>query len=254
MKHPANEREFLLLKSEENTMEELLRIVSETEAANESDMIEALKSRGYDDNAIKAVATAARVLSAYSDEVDAEGFQELAKSLGFAEEKAPEEKITKSDLERLDPVARRKVAELMKAREKDEERLVALEDRISKTESAERVSMFKSQVEDVVLPDIDTDELAESLKSLGDSAGDEIADKLSKAINAASTAYKSSELFKEIGSGADGGAEDDPYTKLESIANEIVKNDNVSFGVALDTAFERNSELAASYLEKQRRI
>jgi hypothetical protein len=235
-------------------MEELLRIVSETEAANEPDMIEALKSRGYDENAIKAVATAARVLSAYSDDIDVEGFQELAKSLGFAEEKVSEEKITKSDLERLDPVARRKVAELLKAREQDEERMTALEDRIGKAENAERLSLFKSQVEEIVLPDVNNDELAESLKSLGDAAGDEIADKLSKALTAISNAYKSSEVFKEIGSGADGGADDDPYTKLESIANEIVKNDNVSFGVALDTAFERNQELAASYLEKQRRI
>lgn len=251
VKHPANEREFLLFKSEEKTMDELLRIVSETEAANESSMIEVLKSRGYDEDAITAVAAAARVLSAYADQVDADGFKELAKSLGFASEEE-EANITKSELEQLDPVARQKVNELMKARAQDEKRLAVLEEKIAKAASDEKRRAVSEKVADVELPEFDNDALVDVLVTLEAESADLIVDGLTKATNI----VKSSEVFTEIGSSNESEEDpsDDPFTKIDKLAEELAKSADISYGDAMDRVMSENPELAVEYLNKTRRV
>lgn len=258
VKYPAIEREFLLLKSKDREMDELLQIVSETEAAGESELVEALKSRGYDEKAIKAVTTAARIFSAYADELDAESFGAVAKSLGFnAPEttETEETEIDKSKLAKLDPETRREVERVMKASEKDRERLEKLEKAIAERDDRERLEVFKSKAADVELPDVDSDKIAEGLKALADAAGDDVANELADGLVKASNAYKTSDLFKEIGSGADDDAGEDTYGKLEKAAKEIMKSDkSVRFADALDRAMEENPELAQKYLDEQRRV
>lgn len=252
VKRPANKREFLLIKSEEMTMDEIFRIISETEADNEGALVEALKAAEKDEKTIEAALAIARVFNAYSEDITKADFDIIQKSLGFEVEKTVEEteEITKSDLEALPEAVRAKVEKLQSEAEATNERIAEIEKALSEKDEAEVLASWKEKVADLDQVAKSADELAAIVKGVADTSGDEAAEALIEALRSASATK--SEDFEEDGSSAPGDeGNEDAYELAKAKAQQIVDAEGVSFYKAMTLVTERHPELANRYSKEQ---
>lgn len=242
----ANKRDFLITKHNgDNTMEELLAIVAETEAENEGELVEALKSANVEDEAIEVAKTIARLSNAYSDELP---MDVVAKSLGVElsdNDEETEEEITKSDLDKLPDALREKVASLKKTATEYEDRISSLEQAVEKSAREKLLDAYIAKAEKLDKIPGATDEIAERLLTIHENLGEDAATELYEKFAAANEAVDSS-AFGEVGSSNAGGGSD-AYDRIEKAAKSIEAEEDVPFHKALDLATRRNPELAREY-------
>jgi len=242
----ANKRDFLITKHNgDNTMEELLAIVAETEAENEAELVESLKSSGVEDDAIEVMKTIARLTNAYSDKLDPEL---VAKSLGLeikSEDEDNEEEITKSDLDKLPDSLREKVVSLQKTADEYEDRIASLEESVEKSAREKLLESYVAKAEKLDKIPGSADEIAERLLTIHENLGEDAATELYEKFAAANEAAGNA-AFDEVGSG-NSGAGGNAYAKIEKAAKEIETEEEVSFSRALDIAMQRNPEIAEEY-------
>lgn len=250
VKRPANRREYLLIKSEGQQMDEIFRIISETSADNETELAEALKAAGKDEKTIKAVLAVARVFSAYSEDIDKSDFDAIAKSLGYETAKEDEsEEITKGDLEKLPEAIRAKVEKLQSDAEATNGRLSEIEKSLSDKDEESKLAEWKTKVSGLDKVAKSADELAKIVKGVADSSGDEAAEALIEALRSASSGK--SDDFTEDGSSAPGDeGNENTYELAKAKAEEIVKAEGVTFYQAMKLVKDRHPELANRYSEE----
>jgi hypothetical protein len=248
VKRPANKREYLLIKSEDQ-MDEIFRIISETEAEGEAVLVEALKAAGKDEKTIEAALAVARVFSAYSEDISKPDFDIIAKSLGFETPTKEEEseEITKGDLDALPEAIRTKVEKLQTDLETTNTRLGEIETSLSEKNEAEKLAEWKEKVSGLDNVAKTADELAAIAKDVADTSGDKAAEAFIEALRSANSTK--SEDFEEDGSSAPGDAGGDPYEEAKSRAEQIAKEENVTFYQAMKLVQERDAELAKRYSE-----
>lgn len=233
-------------------MDEIFRIISETEAGNEAELVEALKAAEKDEKTIEAALAISRVFSAYSEDITKTDFDAIAKSLGYADEPVVEdtEEITKSDLEALPENVRTKIEKMQEDAQATEDRLAEIENTLSEKSEAEELAQMKEKVSDLENVAKSADELAEIVLKVKKSSGDEAADALIEALKSANSAKP--EDFVEKGSTGEGDVEDDVYTEMQREADVIVKAEGVSVHKAMEMLKERNPKLVKRYADSQR--
>lgn len=256
VKRPANRRDFLITKGV-NSMEELLQAVLETEADNESDLRDALKSRGLDESAVEVAAGIARLASAYSDEFDADAFVAIGKAIGFdldkTEEPKPETVITKTELEAIPAELRGRVEGLIKSNETLGESVEALAKRLDAADEAARLAEYVSKAEGLDHISATADELGQTLKTIAD-ADSGAAEKVLEILRAANTQVEKSDVIGvELGSSRVSTVGGSVAEEVEQLATELVKSDSeLTLGEARDRVLKSNRELAQRYFDAAR--
>lgn len=268
VKRPANRREFLVTKSEEElVMDEIIQIIKNTEAENEEVFVEALKSEGKDAGTIQAALSVYRTLSAFRDSLTDTDFSNIAKALEVKsvediEAEAGEEHIVPVEKEESkEEVADEVADEVEKAEKKAEatEEEVEKGDAASETQDDSRISELEKEItalktgnRDKELREMVTgltvgkseDELLEILKST-DSAGGDV-DGLVESWRTASEVVKSA--LEELGTEAPGEINKSGADALENEARRIAKDKGVSVAKAYTLIPE---ELVQKYYDEQ---
>lgn len=270
VKRPANKREFLITKNQEVTpMDEVIQVITETQAENEESLVEALKSAEKDAGTTQAAVAVARVLAAFRDSLTESDLDEIAKSLAFKvaeEEVAEEEAVAEEEVEEevveeetveeapadAEPAevtaSEEAVAEEVVDEPKEDkvnEDLSALKAEVEALKAERELSKFKEMVEDLTLTKT-SDEIAPILQSVAKSAGEEALESILELLRAASSVSKIA--FEEVGSAAPGRVyKSDAWAKIEDVAKQIMKDEGVAFERAVEFAVERNPELGREY-------
>lgn len=252
----ANQREFLLYKSEDKPMnEELIQIIQDIEADNEQELREALKGADVSDEAIDAAVAIGRLRSAHADEISGEA---IAKALGVEltvekadeEEEDEDEPISKSDLEALDPEIRDKVESLVEKSREREERVEKLEERLNERDRERRLEQWTAKAEEIENLSVDADDLAERLLKIEDNLGTDDAESVLESLRSADQMAKS-ELFEERGSSLGGSRSSDAYEEAVAKAESLMEQDpDLSRPQALDRVFKANRDLAKRYYDE----
>ncbi len=254
VKRPANKRRFLLTKHNgaNITMDELFRIVMETEAANEDALVEALKSRGVSQKGVEAVRGILRLASAYAEELDPDTFKTIGKSLGYAfDETESKEKpvIEKTELKDLPVETRGKIEALLKSREDDRQAIETLTKRLDEAEDAKVLATFVEKCREFVHLNATAEELGKLVKSTHD-VNAEGAEKLLETLRAANAVAGNAALFGEKGSGAT--ATGTTIDEVEKATKALALEKGISVGEARDEVLKGNKELALRYLAEVR--
>lgn len=130
VKRPANRREFLVMKSEEElVMDEIIQIITKTTAENEDDLVAALE--GKDEGTIQAALSVYRTLSAFRDSLSTDDFGVISKALEVEEVVVEEENIVK-DEEKADEAKEEIADETEETVEKTEEKVEDTEEEVEK--------------------------------------------------------------------------------------------------------------------------
>jgi hypothetical protein len=257
VKRPANRREFILTKAEETIMEELLQVVMETEASNEEDLVEALKSQGVEGKSLEATKAIARLFSAYQDDIDAEAFKTVAKALDFElesetnpDEDGKTQELSKSDLVDIKPELRGKITALLEKQEAMGDRVETLEEALEKAADRELHEQFVTKTEGLDHIPVEQDKLASILKSVHESAGEEASTTLLEALRSVQETAEESGVFEEIGS-AQGDGNNDAWGQIEKKAAAMVEKSDgeLSRQKAISRAIEQNPDLYRQYRE-----
>jgi len=236
-------------------MDEIIQIITETEASNEEALVEALKSQGKDDGTVQAALALARTLSAFSDSISTEELTELVKSIGLVNdeteetaEEVTEETVTEEAQEEItdEAVEADKAEEVAdeaeEVEESDTSELDELRKRVAELESDSRKGELSGMVDGLQVGKT-ADELVEVLKAVDDAGGD--VDQVVSVFRAADQAIKQS--FGEIGSDLPGELNTDAYAAIEKAVSEIMKTDKVGHSRAFSLVHERHPELIAEY-------
>jgi len=268
VKRPANKREFLITKNKEDTpMDEVIQVMSETQAENEEALIETLKSADKDAGTVQAAVAVSRILAAFRDSLTESDLDEIAKSLAFkvaeeevteeavevVEEENTEEEVAEEDVEKEDEVVleTEEEAEAPVVEEQPavvNEDLEALKAEVEALKSEKELSHFKDLVADLTLTKT-PDEIAPILKAVADSAGDEALESLLETLRSASNVSKIA--FGEVGSAGPGRIfKGDVWARIDDVAKEIMKSDGVAYHKAVELAVDRNPELGREYYNK----
>ena len=251
-------------------MDEIIQIITETEAANEEQLVEALKSSGKDDGTVDAVVSIYRTLNAYRDSITEKDLSELTKALKFEVPPSDEaEAKAKKDAEEAEEAEAKKAvedaeaekeAEAKKAAEEAEEtkkaeeakkaegdELDALRTKVAELEGKTRRDELAKLVAGLRVGKTE-DELVDALKAV-EGAGGEI-EPLVGVFKAADASIRAS--LGEIGSDLPGVVAEDVYGQLEAKAREIMKSSDtpIDFSHALKRAGEENPELTTEYYNK----
>lgn len=254
VKRPANRRKFLVTKSEERiVMDEIIQIITETEASNEEALVETLKSQGKDDGTIQAVLALARTVSAFSDSISEEDFSTLMKSVGLVKEaeeeetaeEAVEEVAEEAVVEEAEAEKAEEVADVVEEVEKSESpELVELRNKVAELEANSRREELSRMVDGLRVGKTQ-DELVEVLKAVDDAGGN--VESVVEVFRAADNMLKYG--LGEIGSDLPGEVNKDAFAKIEDAARQIMKSDGVGYSKAMALVNERQPELIKQYYE-----
>lgn len=254
VKRPANKRRFLLTKNNgaNITMDELFRIVMETEAANEDALVEALKSRGISDKGVEAVKGILRLASAYADELDPDTFKTIGKSLGYAfdtSESKEKPVIEKTELKDLPAETRGKIEALLKSHEEDREAIETLTKRLDEAEDEKVLTSYVEKCREFTHLNAKAEDLGRMVKVLADA--DEAQGKtLLETLRAANTVAGNAALLGERGSHLTPTG--DAIDEVESAAKAVALEKGISIGKARDEVLRNNKDLAERYLREVR--
>ena len=257
VRRPANKRKFLVTKSEEsNVMDEIIQIITETEASNEEALVETLKSQGKDDGTVQAALALARTLSAFSDSISTDELTELVKAIGLVNDETEEETAEEVTEETVTEEAQEEVTdeaveadkaeevadEAEEVEESDTSELDELRKRVAELESDNRKAELSGMVDGLQVGKT-TDELADVLKAVDDAGGD--VEQVVSVFRAADQAIKQS--FGEIGSDLPGELNTDAHAAIEKAAREIMKSEKIGYAQAYARVNEVHPELVAEY-------
>lgn len=250
VKNPANRLKFLVTKAEEfNTMDDIIKIITDSEADDESTLVEALKAQGKDDNAVDAALAVYRVLNGFRDSLDESDLGVITKSLGY---KAPEGE-KKPDGDKVKPAAGIAKAEgesVENGEGTDEIKAVndvlkSLRDEVDVLKSDKTRAQFTETLADVNVGKT-TEELVDMLMTIDKAGGD--VKVMIETLKTASNIAKQN-LFEEIGSDGTGDA-GDAWTAMKSAADVIAKEEKVSPEVALASLHKTHPELVQAYQDE----
>lgn len=252
VKRPANRRRFLVTKSEEElVMDEIIQIITKTEAENEEVLVESLKSEGKDEGTIQAALSVYRTLSAFRDSLSDNDFGAIAKALEVKTEadieaEAGEENIVK-DEEEVEKTEEEDADDAAESVEKTEEEVETTEEEVTKDESdsesndelaelKKEIALLKASTREKELRAMisgvrigkSEDELYDILKAQDEKGAD-----ISQIVDSwkvASTAVESA--LTEIGSDLPGVLNKDGGDRLTAEAERIASEKGISVAEA----------------------
>jgi len=258
---PANRRKFLVTKSDGgNPVEELLALILETDLENEDEIDQALAETNLDDQSQQALKGAIKLLNAHRENLTPEVVKSLLTKAGFAVEETPPaepepEVLYKEDgtlnLDGVPEQLRPAIQALWEGKQTAEE----MKDDLEKTLKAERNELRKKEVVRKVkewkVPGASTDELADLMMKAEDEMPEESAI-LEKVLASVSNLIKNAETLKEIGTGNE-SEPDSAYDRAVKKARKLMDIDPaMSLGVAIDTVFQADRELAEEHQKETR--
>jgi len=255
VKRPANRRKFLVTKSEEElVMDEIIQIITKTEAENEEALVAALETEGKDAGTIQAALSVYRTLSAFRDSLSDDDFSNIAKALEVKsvediEAEAGEDNIVAAEEvekeESEEEVADEAADEVEKADEEveateeevekseadsetqEDSRITELEAEIRALKADNRQKELRNMVAGLTVGKSE-DELFGILKSTDDAGGD--VDGLVESWRTASEVVKSA--LEELGTEAPGEINKSGADALENEARRIAKDKGISVAKA----------------------
>ncbi len=283
----ANRKRFLLFKSKEGIMEELLKeLLEEVKALEGEDkIVAAFKKAEMSEGEVIQAQAALRLLSAIADKVkksgvvlepfkadppkvDAsstaeylkskEGRDAVAKALDISPDKfaAAFEKdppkgddLLKADgtlnEEKVPEALRPALSLLFKSKAETDEQLKKANEKIEKAEKAEkRTAMLKKAEEFKDVPNVDVNELTDTLLKLDE----EDQEKILKPLRASKEAIEKGGLFSEFGKGGPGLPVGSAIEKVNTLAQKLIqKNDKLSEPDAIAQVLNENPQLLAEY-------
>lgn len=244
----ANKRKYLLTKNDRSNampFEELLKAIEAVDAPNESELEGVLKAANVSDKGIEVAMAVAKMLYAYSDELDTDL---LVKSIVGEAVEDEQEDISKSDLEVVPAAVRGKIEKALEENAVLKSRVDEITNALTEASEAKKTAEFVAKAQAFDNLNVSADELGAVLKSVSDSAGDDVLSKLVEILSAANAVAESGEgeVLKSHGSGQSADAED-PVAKADSMAREIAKTEGINFSDALLRVLKENTELEVAY-------
>lgn len=243
---PANRRETLLTKSGEKPMDELVEIISETEATNEGELVSKLEDAGVSEEGIEAAKAVARVLDGFGEEVEK---SQIAKALDLVIEKEDDEPVnedgtvTKSDLQGLEEQTQERILKAF-------DEIETLKSTLAERERQRRYDHWLNKAEELDAISVDAEEEAERLTKIEESLGREDADDYFSTLSGANEVAKEGDLFEEQGRSGS-GSNSDAYDKVVSKAEEYMEKNDVSRAAAIDHVMQTDKDLATEYLSER---
>lgn len=235
---PANKRSPLVLKGlsdeEETTVSELAEVLLETEAENEEDLNEVLRSQDVEEDGRNALVGAYRLVNGHLDELPDEARKEFAEvALGIDLDENTDDDVDK-DLEGVaDPEARDKIRKL-------KERLDEQEKESLRKDAQE----WASEIE--ALP-VEKGDLADLLFRLEQEAGSDLREDVEQMLKSADEQAREADVFEEVGTSESepGG---DAWSRIEEKAEEMVEDGKAETKQkAVTKVLDQNPDLYADY-------
>lgn len=202
-----------------------------------------IKSISGSDDVKKAVQGAFRILNEYKDGLKEEDFNHLASGLGIKKQK--ETRVTKDSIDDLN-VSHEVKAQLKELWKSNETMAQQLKKEIE--EKHQREFLAKAEQFDRI-PNTTAKDLAEVLKSFS-SIDEKNYAKLEGILKSANEALSNAAIFQEIGGNGSGLAGSNSYSKIEKMAEPIMKEENVSREQAISKVLEKHPELYADYINE----
>ena len=252
-------------------MEELLALILESEAENESDIDTVLAEYELPDDTSAAMRGVFRLMNAYRDTLTPEIVKSLVVKAGYMTEEQPAEAepvekdedvddpmsaIIKADgtLDLSDvPDAVRPALERL-WRERNDVEVEKAE--IQKALEAERVekrrSEFVTKAEDLGLPG-EPAKVAELMMKVED-ADPDLYVEVENLFKGLSEIVKTSPIFHEEGHPGDDDVAGDAYTEARKRAQKIVAEQGISETQAIDLVFKNDRELAKRHAAESRNV
>jgi len=244
----ANKREYLLTKNDRSPAmnhEELLKSVEAVSAPNEADIANVLSSNNVSETGIGVANVIARLLHAYSDELDS---NVLLKSLVAEPAQQTANEITKSDLDAVPAAVRAKVERALEENSVLKTRVDEIAKSFEQARDEKEFAEFVQKASGFSRLSVETTELASVMKSVYKACGEDTYNTLMTVLNAVNNVADAAEgdIMKSHGSAAEGEAGDD-VARADTLAREIVKSENVAFSEALLRVLRANPELEKAY-------
>ena len=255
VKRPANGCEFLITKKESNTMDEIIQIITDTEANDETELVAAFKANGKDDKAVEAALAIYRTLNAFRDSLDESDLDAITKSLGY-ETDSPESEV----VEEVDDVVVTADEEIVKAEEESVDNgevpvegdvqvdsavdgvLNALREEVNALKADKRKAELEVMLAGVKVGK-STEELVDMLMTIDNAGGD--VSIMVDTLKSVSSIAKAG-LFEELGSDGTGAA-GDAYHAMKSAAEALAVEDGTGYAQALAKLHEVRPELIEAY-------
>lgn len=233
-------------------MDELFKILKETEVSNEEELVAELEGAGVSEKGIEVAKAIARFREAYGDEITDEG---IVKALGLdsaipAEEEDDEPvssgaDVTKSDLEKLDEDTRSRV-------EKAFGRINELEKTLEERDRESRRNDWLSRTKGLDHISVDAEKEADRLVKLEDTLGREEADDYFNTLSGANEVAKESGVFSEQGSSRSGSTGGSVYDEeVLPRAKELMDEKGISKAQAIDRVMKTDADLRKRYRDEQ---
>ena len=260
----ANRKKFLLMKEVNGMdMEELYKIVMETELEDEDKVDEVLKAE-LSDKAANAVKGALRLLNAYKDELPKNIIKTLADLIGYGypepAEKAkkdeeeygyPKPKVKKEDgsldLEAIPEEVRPAIEALWKEHEEAVRKAEELEARLQEERDRQLTKEFVAKAAEFRNLSAKPDDLGPVLKRISELSAEDYG-LIESVLKAADEALEGNRLLEEIGSGMSGG---EIMGEVEGLAQQLVQKDGLTHEQAVDRVLTMHPELYRRYLTER---
>jgi len=250
----ANRRRFLLLKRDEMSKEEILKVALEADLENESEIESFITEHEVDDEAGEAIRAMARLLTSYADGIDDKVMKNLGPALGFEsiKEDPPVDDNKKPDTRDLPPEARKQIEALWKKAEETSQERDDLAERIASIEEERKVMTFVKKASTFGNLPIAAEELGPILKEMSEGISEDSATKIEELLASLDKAIRSGDLFSEMGSAGINNA-GSALASVQAKAAEIKKSDpTVNDAEALKRVMSSDPELAKRYSEESR--
>jgi hypothetical protein len=271
----ANKRKFLILKSEEVSMDEILKGILETDLENKDKVEKVLKDSGLSEEAANAVRAALKILVSYKDELPKDilatlgelaGYGYPAPGYGYPTQKAKEENKAEEDKKKYGYPAPTKKSDgsydfsnvpeevrpaietLWKEHDVAVKKAAELEKALQEEKDKVARKEFIAKAAEFDNLSIKPEEFGLVLKAVAEKSPEDYA-KLEAVLKAANESIKQSKIFSEIGSSRVSGGT--AMSKIEAIAKTYIEKDaKVTKEQAIQKVLVEHPELYEEYLKE----
>lgn len=210
-------------------------LVEKYELENEEELQKSLADSDVSEDAAEGLVKAARVVSAFADEVTGENLETVFKALGYefesetekSTEDEPEDdpELSKSALEDqgLDPAYAEAIEKMVDEREEQSERIEKLEDRLEDREEDDALEKWISKANEFDALAGKAESIGRTLRAIEKTEGAEAAEDHLDMLRGADEAVAKSGLFEEVGVSGSGGTSD-AEDELEKRIDKIQKS------------------------------
>lgn len=252
-------------------MEELLALILDTEAENESDIDTVLSEHDLPEDTSAAMRGVFRLMNAHRDNLTPEIVTSLVTKAGYfkADEPVEGEPVEKDksddqgseifkadgtlDLSGVPEAVRPALERLWRERSDAEEEKAELQKALEAERIEKRRSEFVTKAADLGLPGQPSD-LAELMMKVEDVDPD-LYTQMDTFLKGISEVVKNSEIFKEAGHSGDDDVAGDAYSQARKRAQKLIAESDggLSETDAIDRVFKQDRELAARHAIETRR-